>query len=703
MSRLYVLALLLAPGLALAQVPTDRHGDPLPANALARLGSARLRHSAAIVFAAFVPDGKRVVSLSSDGVLCVWEFPSGKTLRRFETLSGSGAATGATMSPDGAYVTAFCDDGFLRIWDLAKGKETGKVAHGTKATAISSSPFTSSALAARRLGPTLAPVYSPDGKTLLLAAAGARALQFIDLPSGKDVGPSIHGDALSAIWFSADGTRIFTKDAHQTYVWNAATGEHSATAVKTPPTPGTPTIISPDGRFGVSVARFASPAAARAAKTRDAVLFDAVTGKALVTIDLETEITPTHRRPLAFSPDGALLAVVEGDATQKIQLYQVPSGKPLRTLDAGPLPARAGKAGFKGFGTAATSGQKLFFAPDGKALAFRAGPGAPLLVFDTASAKQIASLPAADGVASQGTFSPDGRCLALEQHNGTVTLYELATGQPRRSYGVKLAPIVPDRSDPLADLLGDVVADSRVCVALARDGKSLALAGPGGAVQVIDVLSGKERAAFKGHTGTVNALAFAPDGKRLASASQDSTALIWDLTKIAPLPSAKAARAEDLDAWWQTLAGAEGEKAAAGMAGLVAAPKEAVTWIKDHVKPVAPLDVKQINEWIAQLGDEQFRIRAKANEELLKVGEPLLPLIEKALADKATPEAARRLTELRAKIAAAPMQGERLRAYRAIEVLEQIATPEARRALQALADGAPGALVTDSAAAALKR
>src|SRR5688572_3188545 len=84
---------------------TDVHGDPLPAGALARLGTTRLRHDTPIVFAALLPGDTRVLSASRDGVVCAWEFPSGKLIRRLEA---HGAAerpvgfniTGATLSPD---------------------------------------------------------------------------------------------------------------------------------------------------------------------------------------------------------------------------------------------------------------------------------------------------------------------------------------------------------------------------------------------------------------------------------------------------------------------------------------------------------------------------------------------------------------------------------------------------------------------------
>jgi WD40 repeat protein len=696
----------------------DIHGDPLPEGAVARLGTSRFRHDDTIVFAAFLPGGKNVLSVSVDGVVCAWEFPSGKQIRRVDTLADSGAFfSSATLSPDGKHLTVFSDDGFLHILDWANSKEIGKVANlggGNMGSTTTRSGF--GRTVARTNLPALGPVYSPDGKTLMLAGA-SRVLQFVDLATAKEVGPGLgHTEALTAIWFSADGGQIMTKDSRTTRTWDAASWKESTTRVlKLPATQGTPTVVTPDGRFGVTVARFATPAVAQNAKSRDATIFDATTGKEVGQIPLEVEIAPTYRRPLHFSPDSKMLAVISGDAQHKIELYEIPSAKLLSTIDAGPA-AAMGKGGPGGrlFGI---SGQKILFAPDAKALAFQAGASSAILVLDIATGKKIASLPAVEGSSALlGAFTPDGRCLLLENSDGTVTLFELATGTARCTLGSKL-PL--SKNDPLDDLgplggigggfggpFGGTLANdrSKTRFAISPDSKLLALAGVGGAIHIVDIQTAKELTVLKGHRVAVNALAFAPGGKLLASASDDTTALVWDVTKIArPVPSSKAPPAADMEKWWQVLAENDATKAFTAMGDFVASPKEAVAWLKSQIKPAIPLDQKHVQELIHELDHEQFKVRDKVTAELLKLGEQLVPILDKALSDNPSPETRQRLDELRSKLTALVLTGDRLRAFRTVEVLERIGTPEARQVLQALADGAPGALLTTSAQVALKR
>jgi hypothetical protein len=296
--------------------------------------------------------------------------------------------------------------------------------------------------------------------------------------------------------------------------------------------------------------------------------------------------------------------------------------------------------------------------------------------------------------------------LALEMNDRTIALYELSTASPRRIFGQPV-PLSKDSLKGTSKGGGGVLnvqvqPGSRI--AISPDGKSLAAAGQDRLVHVWDISTGAQRAAFKGGTANVNAVTFSPDSTLIASAGADTTALIWDLAKVnRPAAVVKTLKPGELDQRWQALGASDAIKAFAAICDLVGSPKEAVDWIKEKVQPAVPAGAKRIEELIGQVDDPQFKVREQAITELYKIGEPTVPALETALAGKLALETKTRLEEIRSRLTGNLLQGERLRLFRAVEVLERIGTPDARQALQALAEGAPGALVTTSARAAISR
>jgi hypothetical protein len=104
---------------------------------------------------------------------------------------------------------------------------------------------------------------------------------------------------------------------------------------------------------------------------------------------------------------------------------------------------------------------------------------------------------------------------------------------------------------------------------------------------------------------------------------------------------------------------------------------------------------------LAGLDSDTFTVRQKATRELQALGELARPALKRALEKTSSIEVRQRAEKLLRN--PKDLTPDQLRGIRAVEVLERIATPEARSVLEALAKGLPEARLTEEAKAALKR
>jgi hypothetical protein len=83
-------------------------------------GSPNLKHSGAVQACAFLPDGKRAVSASSDNTLKLWDVETGKEIRTYSGHQGYVYSCAATA--DGRRLISASYDKTLKLWDLETGQ-----------------------------------------------------------------------------------------------------------------------------------------------------------------------------------------------------------------------------------------------------------------------------------------------------------------------------------------------------------------------------------------------------------------------------------------------------------------------------------------------------------------------------------------------------------------------------------------------------
>jgi DNA-binding beta-propeller fold protein YncE len=248
---------------------------------------------------------------------------------------------------------------------------------------------------------------------------------------------------------------------------------------------------------------------------------------------------PAGYRSVAFSSDGRTLAAANFDGTLRTYHYDGAwndrltenQGSPINSLVFLPGSATIAAGSWDGWvrfhGPDADANRRpiqypgqiwsLAVSPDGSTLAV-GGAAKTIQVYDLPTRRLKAIMRGHDHDVASLDFSPDGKWLA-SAGGRTVLFWDTATwaaiGGP-----IQHAPEV-------------------ISVRFSPDGRILAIADGESALPhykyletsiiLWDVAAGAEVRRLRGHTNTIWALAFSPDGKTLASGSADQTVKFWDL------------------------------------------------------------------------------------------------------------------------------------------------------------------------------
>lgn len=463
----------------------------------------------------------------------VWDVPAGKELFRARVTGAGGHCVCAALSADASVVAVSAADGPVDLWDM----KTGKRLH----TLLG------------RKGQGVLVAVSPDGRTVASVGPDFRIQRWTS--EGKPLGvtdppPGTLVSAITGLSFADNERVICWKTTFQFAVaWEAPSGK----------------LLSPIMDHAAALQSIALPAKEKVAFTsgRDGRVYRwGLTGHLSEAIHLRPPLLPG--RPLVMP-----IVNLSADATRATRLaspaevYELPGGHDLFTVppsSAPPAPVYSN------------------LTPDGMKLITVSRQGAgkrtgTCVIWDLAVQKRLVELdvpPTAAPGAPWAGLSPDGTrvvsaSVVSELLSVSVVLngFDAKTGKKLgevkdgETGGIVTLAILDEKTVVAASSSGRVWTVDYVegklqrdidpplpraeavppAVAISPDGKRLAVgvvlrSFSSYGVRVYDLTSRKTLHTFAGHLGPVTALRFSADGKALASGAEDTSAILWDLSKL---------------------------------------------------------------------------------------------------------------------------------------------------------------------------
>lgn len=426
-------------------------------------------HSGSVNAVEWSPDGRFILSGSSDGSVKLWDAQSGRLIRTFP--DGEGILY-VHFLPGGKSFFSVNEKGGVGIWNIDGGARTGGFSLSGEKEPMIIDPVSFDGSVVRAI---------VSSRLYAAQLSEGKVLPAEQLPEGAPVKKYFSGyDFGHKNLVTADGKRMISavpEDPSDTrfkklILWELSTGN---------------ILFTLDGhtdRIDAVALSLDESYAASGGRDKTVRVWDLKTGKAAA-------VFAGHQKEiesLAFSPDRKY--VLSGSRDHTLRLWDIEAGKEVRAFAHR---ARVTLARFSPDGRFAVSGDA-----DGD-----------IRIWDARTGEEVRALKSQADSGYVLVMSPDGRHVLSGTPDGKIRLWDKTSG--------KLLETIQAHTERVAAVL------------FTPDGKYALSAGEDKTLKLWNPQSGTLLRTFAGHREKIVRAAISPDGRRILSLDGSSEVRLWDL------------------------------------------------------------------------------------------------------------------------------------------------------------------------------